>query len=171
MNLSPAKKNTPKNLRVFGRVRVQLAKVCHIEIGNDVTFRSRMFSNQMGLNHGCSIAMMKRGANLKIGDGTGFSGVSIGCFERIEIGENVNVGANAVITDSDWHEDDPRSGGSKPVYIGDNVWIGYGSIILKGVSIGKNTVIGAGSIVVRDIPDNVVAAGNPCRVLKSLQIE
>lgn len=169
MNISSAIKDTPKNLRVFGRVRVQLAKESYLEIGDDVTFRSRMFSNQMGLNHGCSIAMMKRGAILKIGDGTGFSGVSIGCFERIEIGKNVNVGANALITDSDWHEDDPRSGGSKPVFIGDNSWIGYGSIILKGVSIGKNTVIGAGSVVVCDIPDNVVAAGNPCRVLKSLE--
>lgn len=54
------------------------------------------------------------------------------------------------------------------VHIGSNVWIGAGSVILPGVSIGDNTVIGAGSVVTRDIPDNVVAVGNPCRVMRSI---
>ena len=57
------------------------------------------------------------------------------------------------------------------VKIGDNTWIGGGSIILNGVTIGKNTVIGAGSVVTKDIPDNVVAVGNPCRVIKRLDKE
>ncbi len=55
-----------------------------------------------------------------------------------------------------------------PVVIGDNVWIGGGSIIGPGVTIGKNSVIGAGSVVMKDIPANVVAVGNPCRIVKSL---
>jgi len=55
-----------------------------------------------------------------------------------------------------------------PVTIGNHVWIGGGSIICAGVSIGDNTTIGAGSVVVKDIPANVVAAGNPCRVIKTL---
>ena len=50
--------------------------------------------------------------------------------------------------------------------MGDNVWIGGGAIILPGVTIGNNVVIGAGSIVTKDIPDNVIAVGNPCRVIK-----
>ncbi len=54
------------------------------------------------------------------------------------------------------------------ISIGDNVWIGGGSIICAGVSIGDNTTIGAGSIVVKDIPANVVAAGNPCKVIRNL---
>lgn len=54
------------------------------------------------------------------------------------------------------------------VHIGDNVWIGAGSVILPGVRIGENTVIGAGSIVTKDIPANVVAVGNPCRVLRPI---
>lgn len=54
------------------------------------------------------------------------------------------------------------------VVIGDNVWIGGGSIICPGVTIGENTTIGAGSVVVKDIPANLVAAGNPCKVLKRL---
>ena len=55
-----------------------------------------------------------------------------------------------------------------PVRIGDNVWIGAGAIILPGVTIGENSVIGAGSVVTKDIPANVVAVGNPCRVLRPI---
>ena len=56
----------------------------------------------------------------------------------------------------------------KAVHIGKNVWIGSGAIILPGVTIGDNTVIGAGSVVTKDIPANVVAVGNPCRVLREI---
>ncbi len=55
-----------------------------------------------------------------------------------------------------------------PVHIGRNCWIGAGAIILPGITIGDNTVIGAGSVVTKDIPDNVVAVGNPCRVLRPI---
>ena len=55
-----------------------------------------------------------------------------------------------------------------PVKIGRNCWIGAGAVILPGVTIGDNTVIGAGSVVTRDIPENSVAVGNPCRVLRSI---
>lgn len=55
-----------------------------------------------------------------------------------------------------------------PVHIGNNVWIGAGAIIMPGVSIGDNSVIGAGSVVTRDIPANVVAVGNPCRVMREI---
>ncbi len=57
---------------------------------------------------------------------------------------------------------------ASPVIIGDNVWIGGGCIICPGISIGANSTIGAGSVVTRDIPANVVAAGNPCRVIRNL---
>ena len=55
-----------------------------------------------------------------------------------------------------------------PVHIGRNCWIGAGAILMPGVTIGDNTVIGAGSIVTKDIPANVVAVGNPCRVMRSI---
>lgn len=55
-----------------------------------------------------------------------------------------------------------------PVHIGRNCWIGAGAIILPGITIGENTVVGAGSVVTRDLPDNVVAVGNPCRVLREI---
>ncbi len=55
-----------------------------------------------------------------------------------------------------------------PIRIGNNVWIGAGTIVLPGVTIGKNTVIGAGSVVTKDIPANVVAVGNPCKILREI---
>jgi maltose O-acetyltransferase len=57
----------------------------------------------------------------------------------------------------------------KPIAIGDDVWVGGGALILPGVCIGSRTVIGAGSVVTRDIPDDVFAAGNPCRVIRRLR--
>lgn len=56
-----------------------------------------------------------------------------------------------------------------PITIGDNVWLGGGVIVCPGVNIGENTVIGAGSVVTKDIPANVVAAGNPCRVIRAIE--
>lgn len=58
-----------------------------------------------------------------------------------------------------------------PITVGDNVWIGGGVKVMPGVTIGSNVVIGAGSVVTKDIPDNVVAVGNPCRVLRELTEE
>lgn len=55
-----------------------------------------------------------------------------------------------------------------PIHIGDNVWLGGGVIVCPGVSIGDNTVIGAGSVVTKDIPANVLAVGNPCRVIRTI---
>ncbi len=57
----------------------------------------------------------------------------------------------------------------KPIRIGNNVWLGGGVVVLPGVTIGDNSVIGAGSVVAKDIPENVVAVGNPCKIIKQLQ--
>jgi maltose O-acetyltransferase len=57
---------------------------------------------------------------------------------------------------------------SKPVVIGDNVWVGGNSVILPGVTIGNNVTIGAGSVVTKDIPDNVLAYGNPCEIIQEI---
>ena len=58
---------------------------------------------------------------------------------------------------------------AKPIKVGNNVWIGGNVTVLPGVTIGNNVTIGAGSVVTRDIPSNVVAVGNPCKVIKQLQ--
>lgn len=91
---------------------------------------------------------------------------------HIYVGDHVMFGPNVTITTAN-HPVNPelRLRGlqyNKDVRIDDNAWIGAGVIILPGVHIGKNSVIGAGSVVTRDIPDNVVAVGNPCRVMREI---
>lgn len=86
------------------------------------------------------------------------------------IANNVRCGANTLLTDTDWHTDDPRAGKDSAIIIDDNVWLGYDVKVLKGVHIGKNSMIGAGSIVTKDIPANVIAAGNPCKIIKQINI-
>lgn len=150
---------------------VYLKQNSSIKIGNNCRFNSNRYTNHIGLNHPCTLSTEKSGANITIGCNCGFSGASVNCFSSINIGNNVRVGANCVIADSDFHLDDPRVGVSKPINIKDNVWLGYGVIVMKGVTIGRNSVIGMNSIVTRDIPENVIAAGNPCKVIKSLPQE
>lgn len=90
----------------------------------------------------------------------------------VYIGANVMMAPNVQIyTATHPLEYKARNSGiefAKSVHIGDNVWIGGGAIINPGVTIGENSVIGSGSVVVKDIPADVVAVGNPCRVLKPI---
>lgn len=139
-----------------------------IIVGDYCTFLSNPKSNMIGINRPCIITTQDPFALIIIGNHCGFSGTVVGAFSSIKIGNNVRCGANTLITDSDWHNDDPRAGKPAPVIIEENVWLGEGVKVLKGVTIGKNSVIGAGSIVVKSIPENVVAAGNPCKVIKRL---
>lgn len=157
------------NANFWGFTKFSNNKDSYIFIGNNCTFRSSHTSNLIGINRPC-ILSTHGGDNNKIiiGNDCGFSGTVIGAFTQITIGNNVKCGANTLITDSDWHQEDPRSGPPKPIVIGDNVWLGVNAVVLKGVTIGENTVIGANSLVVKDIPANVIAAGNPCKVIKSL---
>ena len=162
-----------KKIRFWGSayfVRVPYSK---ISIGSFSSFRSDVTSNLIGVKSRCIISTHSKTAIIKIGNNCGFSGTVIGAKENIELGDNVLCGANTLITDFDWHGIAPDrrrnySGDSKPISIGNNVFIGYGSVILKGVSIGDNSVIGANSVVTKNIPANVIAGGNPCRVIKEL---
>ena len=91
---------------------------------------------------------------------------------HIYVGDKVMFGPNVTVATAN-HPIDPELRlrtlqYNRDVYIGENVWIGAGVIIVSGVRIGKNSVIGAGSIVTKDIPENVVAVGNPCRVLREI---
>ena len=93
----------------------------------------------------------------------------------ITIGENCLFGPNVSLYTAG-HPVHPvtRASGyeyGKPIKIGDNCWIGGSTVVLPGVSIGNNVVIGAGSVVTKDIPDNVIAVGNPCRVLRTITEE
>lgn len=91
---------------------------------------------------------------------------------KVTIGNNVMFGPNVTIavTNHPVHPDLRREGGmfALPVVIEDDVWIGSGVIIVPGVTIGKGSVIGAGSVVTKDISANVIAVGNPCKVLREI---
>lgn len=158
-----------KNCNFRGKTIFRVLPNTSISIGNKCSFNSSHRSNLIGIYSPCMISTIKSNAIIEIGDGCGFSGTVIGCAQYIKLGNNVRCGANTMITDSDWHSDDPRTGEDSPVIIDSNVWLGYGVKVLKGVHIGENTLIGAGSIVTKDIPANVVAAGNPCKVIKELK--
>lgn len=91
---------------------------------------------------------------------------------HVYVGDDVQIGPNVTIATAG-HPLDPayRRTGMQfavDIHIGDGVWIGAGSILLPGVSVGAGSVIGAGSVVTRDIPAGVLAAGNPCRVLREI---
>lgn len=113
------------------------------------------------------------GYNIKVG--TNFY-ANFGCVildvNKVIIGDNVLLGPNVQIYAAT-HPTDPQvrltqKELGKPVVVGNNVWIGGGTIICPGVKIGDNTVVGAGSVVTKDIPSNVIAVGNPCRVIKKV---
>lgn len=163
------------NVEVYGFFKsiglVKIRKLPHtvIKIGKGATFLSKATSNLIGINRPCILSTNHSGARIIIGKNCGFSGTVIGAFKEINIGNNVRCGANTLITDSDWHLDDNRSGEVKSIHIGDNVWLGVNTVILKGVRIGSNSVIGANSLVTKDIPANVIAAGNPCKVVRKIK--
>ncbi len=124
--------------------------------------------------------MLERGFNCSFGKNVHFKGMAILNYNCtlldsriITIGDRTLIGPGTVITCTN-HAIDPHErieGGlfdNKPVTIGDYVWIGANVTILPGVTIGDNAIIGAGSVVTKDIPANVIAVGNPCRVLREV---
>lgn len=92
---------------------------------------------------------------------------------KVTFGDNVFIGPNCgfytAVHPLDFKSRNAGLEMAKPIKTGNNVWIGGGVTVLPGVTIGDNSVIGAGSVVVKDIPDNVVAAGSPCRVVKKIE--
>src|ERR1700748_2677443 len=123
----------------------------------------------------CHVETTSPEARIEVGDRTEFNNNLMIKSEGagIKIGKDGLFGANVEIFDSNFHDLHPqrRKAGTQkmaPVEIGDNVFVGMGVKILKGVTIGDDSVIGAGSVVSSDIPAGVVAAGNPARVVREL---
>jgi len=112
---------------------------------------------------------------VRIGRGVLMSpGARISASDEISIGDGVMMANGTYVTDSDWHtvyDRTKRSDEITPVHIGDNVWLGDHATVLKGVSIGENTVVAARSVVTKDVPANVIVAGNPAKVVKELDPE
>jgi acetyltransferase-like isoleucine patch superfamily enzyme len=114
---------------------------------------------------------------LVIKDNVGITNSTIDCYNKIEIGNNVLIGAGCYIFDTDYHSMHPiiRTKGirslviTRPIKIKDYAFIGGSCLITKGVTIGKNAIIGAGSVVLDDVPDNEIWAGNPAKCIKKMK--
>jgi acetyltransferase-like isoleucine patch superfamily enzyme len=147
-----------------------------IVIGRDVEFGWR---NSIAFHTGyCHIEAVAAESVIEFGDGAQVNNNTYIKSEGpgIRIGRAALIGSFVEIFDSDFHELHParRRGGRPamaPVQLGENVFIGDGVKILKGVTIGANSIVGAGSVVTRPIPADVVAAGNPARVVRELDDE
>ena len=140
---------------------------CYIESSNLPAFPS-------GITKLTSVSVNDRPfGKIVIGQGCVLQGTTICAYEKVSIGNNVMFGPNTVVMDCSGHTltnrghpDELDSLTAEPITIGNDVWIGYGCIVLPGVNIGDGAVIGAGSVVTKDIPANCMAAGNPCTVKK-----
>jgi len=166
------------NFRSIGIPRINISIGGKFYMGPGFIMNNRAYSNLIGRFQPCTFNIGKNG-NLVIGENVGISSVSIVCRSSITIGDHVKIGGNVVIYDTDFHSilpkdrlksnSDKQNALTSPIVIGDNVFIGGHSTILKGVTIGENSVIGAASVVTKDIPQNEVWAGNPAKQVRILK--
>jgi acetyltransferase-like isoleucine patch superfamily enzyme len=98
-------------------------------------------------------------------------GVRIDSAAGVKVGANTMIAAGAYLTDADWHDVYDRTraiGNAAPITLEDNVWIGDGATVCKGVTVGENSVVAASAVVPQNVPPNVIVAGNPAKVVKEL---
>ena len=150
---------SPQHLVVFGN-NISIGDNAHIISAGDNKIRLTTWPSR------------GKQARIKIGDYCLISpGNRLSAEQDICIGNNVMLAANCYISDSDWHGIYNRTRPfrcTQAVVLEDNVWLGERVIVCKGVTIGENSVVGAGSVVTRSIPANCVAAGNPAKVIKTI---
>jgi acetyltransferase-like isoleucine patch superfamily enzyme len=167
--------NYGKGLIIYGLTKINVTRRGEVQIGDNVKINSGDNYNIIGRQQKTIFWVEGK---LKIGNNTGLSSTAIICNHEIEIGENVVIGGNTVIYDTDFHSlkpdiridktRDKQEAKKGKVTIENNVFIGSHSTILKGVTIGENSVIGACSLVSRDIPPNEIWGGNPIVFIKKI---
>jgi len=162
--------------RIFGMPILQRHRESEIRLGDGLELRSRPESNPLRPFQPVVLSTRRAGALIRIGENCGATGAVLVADERIEVGDRVLLGANVVITDTDFHPLDPavrratpQAGAHAPVVIEDDVFVGTQALILKGVHIGRGAVVGAGAVVTRAVPPGAVVAGNPARVVGSAE--
>ena len=166
--------------RLYGYPIISMQPTSQIILEDAVVLCSDSRFTALGVARPVILRTLRPNARISIGADSGLSGTVICAALSVEIGAQCLLGADVQIFDTDFHklapenrrhDNDAEQIQSSPVVIEDNVFIGAGSKILKGVRIGKNSVIGAGSIVCKDIPANAIAAGNPARVITELSTQ
>jgi acetyltransferase-like isoleucine patch superfamily enzyme len=165
-----------RHFRTAGSPFVMVANGGLFRIGNRFRMNNGIHGNPIGCYDRCAF-FVDRGAALTIGDDVGISQAAIICHHEIRIGDRVKIGGGVKIYDTDFHALDPATRASSedmsqkamcPVRIGDDVFIGAWSIVLKGVSIGNGSVIGAGSVVTKSVPSGEIWAGNPAKFIRNV---
>lgn len=146
-----------------------------IEIGDESVIISARRINETSGGGNTSFTA-EEGAHIRIGKHVGISHSYISSFSSVDIGDNVLIGSNCMITDTDFHpigsearlRDSREEVLCRPVIIDSGAFVGARTIILKGVHIGMNSVIGAGSVVTRDVPEMEIWAGNPAKYIRKV---
>ncbi len=159
-------------LTVCGRPVLRVARRGALRLGARVTLQSRFRSNLAG-GTGPTLLHCFDGGRIVFGDDAGCSFATISSRSSVTLGNRVALGANTRIYDHDFHPVDPvlrardacSNVTTRPVSIGDDVFVGAQALILKGVTIGARAVIGAGAVVARDVPEGEIWAGNPARAV------
>jgi len=165
-----------QNLKIRGAIKVLVTRRGTFKMGENIRINSGNNYNIIGRQQKCTFWVE---GELLLQDNVGISASAIICNHKITIGRHVVIGGNTVIYDTDFHSLNPVHRGNPqmdkdntkwaPVLIGDNVFIGAHTTILKGVTIGNNSVVGACSVVTKDIPSNEVWAGNPAVFIRKIQ--
>lgn len=160
--------------RVLGRPIIKRKAGSRIVLGAHACLFSAPYANPLRPQERAVLHTVTAGAEIILERGVGVSSSTLVARKSILIKEGTMIGADCLIVDNDFHPLDPSARHAdampeaKPVVIGRDVFIGARCIILKGVKIGDGAVIGAGSVVSRNIPANIIAAGNPARVIRKL---
>lgn len=157
--------------------RIEVSKNAKIIIGDNVLINSKNRGYHINMHSPVKLVADRENAIIQIGENSRIHGTCIHAYNSISIGKNCLIAANCQIMDGSGHDLSFKNvsnrinttGGSRPISIEDNVWIGANCIIMPGVTIGFGSVIAAGSVVTKDIPAMCVAGGNPARVLKEYQ--
>ena len=150
-------KSCGRLLRVGGGVRV-LKKNAEIEVGTKVQLHRGVKLSAWGTDGPSRILI---GDGTSIGDRT-----EIHSGKSVEIGSGSNISWDVCIMDRDYHKLNSPVEVIRPVKIGNNVWIGCNSLIMKGVTVGEGAVVAAGSVVTKDVPPGALVGGNPARIIK-----
>jgi acetyltransferase-like isoleucine patch superfamily enzyme len=164
------------NTKVYGFPLIKKHPSAAIALADGTTLTSRKHINLAGITHPVILAAPYPESRISIGAFSGMSGGVLYAVQSIDIGQFVNIGANTCIYDTDFHpvdfklrrKNNPQDASSAPVVIEDDVWIGGGCLILKGVTVGTGAVIGARSVITKDIPPFTLWAGNPARLIKKI---
>lgn len=161
------------NLKTSGKCYFKARRAGSIRLGKNVKFLAAHRSNRVGMTGPVILETIGRG-EIEVGDGSGGSAVTISSRSKVTIGKNVKLGGNVRIFDHDFHSLDPELRRSfydskhvrtKPIIIGDDVFVGANVMILKGVTVGDRAIIGAGGVVVCDVAADEVWGGNPAGVI------